>query len=112
MDQVGDDLIHLLHVTSFGSAFVVGPLWFPFFLATVLISRNSRIIPRWITYFAATYGVINLAATAGMFALTGPIKAMNGVITVIIPTDTVAVWLPSLGAWLLVEQAERKLAKV
>ena len=102
VDEVGDEIIHGLHVAAFTAAFILGALWIPFFAAVVLIGRRSGALPRWLIGLAAATCVTNSFAIGAAFSLSGPFNGQNGIVALGGATFLPVTWLFLSSAWLVV----------
>lgn len=79
-DRVSAEIIYTLHVLSFSSAYLLGPIWIPFLGAFVAISVRARLFPTWLNLLAASTIVTNGCAWLVALSLSGPVNGQNGLI--------------------------------
>jgi len=110
--HVSDDIIHALHVVTFASAYLLGPLWIPFFVSLIVISRRANVFPTWMHWFAIYACITNALAWFGCFALTGPLNAMNGLVSLGGPTIGPVPFIAAMAVYLVMEDLPAGLARL
>ncbi|OHU53278.1 hypothetical protein [Mycobacteroides chelonae] len=105
-----DSTIHLLHVCVAVSAALLGPVWIPFTLAALLISRQTDLFPSWFGRLCVAVIVIDLCTVTGVFTLSGPLNGANGIIGAFAGALSPIVWIVGVVAWEVVEWAQHRTA--
>lgn len=100
-----DSVIHALHVCVLVSAALLGPVWVPFAVAALLISRRSGLFPGWLNTLCVVVVVIDLCTLTGVFTLSGPLNGENGLIGAFAGVLSPVVWVGGVVAWEVVEWA-------
>ncbi|WP_405136605.1 hypothetical protein [Nocardia sp. NBC_01388] len=100
-----DSVIHALHVTVLVSAALLGPVWVPFALAALLISRRTGLCPPWFNRLCVVVIVIDLCTLTGVFTLSGPLNGENGLVGAFAGVLSPVVWVGGAIAWEVVEWA-------
>lgn len=112
VDHVSDEMIHALHVVTFASAYMLGPLWIPFFISFVVISRRGNVFPTWLNWFAVFAAITNGLAWFGFVTLTGPLNAMNGLVSLGGPTVGPIPFVVTLGIYLIMQERPAGLSRL
>ncbi|MFF2550536.1 hypothetical protein ACFVUS_06020 [Nocardia sp. NPDC058058] len=100
-----DSIVHALHVVVLVSAAMLGPVWIPFALAALLISRRTGLFPTWLNTVCVVVIVIDLCTLTGVFTLSGPLNGENGLIGAFAGVLSPVVWVGGVVAWEVVEWA-------
>jgi hypothetical protein len=103
-------LTHVLHVAAFTSAFILGPVWTPYFVATYIVSKRTGMLPGWLNKLLVFGGFFNFLAIFGVLSLSGPVNAENGIISLGGPVIGAIPWTLMAGAWVIVTQLEEHVA--
>ncbi|MEV0247447.1 hypothetical protein AB0H76_12715 [Nocardia sp. NPDC050712] len=103
-----DSVIHALHITVAVSAALLGPVWVPFALAALLISRRSGLFPTWFNKLCVVVIVIDLCTITGVFTLSGPLNGANGMVGAFAGVLSPVVWVGGAIAWEVVEWAQHR----
>ncbi|MEV6279688.1 hypothetical protein [Nocardia sp. NPDC051832] len=106
-----DSIIHALHVCIGVSAALLGPVWVPFALAALLISRRSGLFPNWFNKLCVVVIVIDLCTITGVFTLSGPLNGENGLIGAFSGVLSPVVWVGGAIAWEVVEWAQYRAGR-
>ncbi|AMU75769.1 hypothetical protein [Mycobacteroides abscessus] len=101
-----DSTIHLLHVTTLVSAALLGPVWIPYTLAALLISRHTGLFPSWLNKLCVVVIVVDICTITGVFTLSGPLNGENGLIGAFAGVLGPVVWVGGVIAWEVVEWAQ------
>jgi hypothetical protein len=80
-----------VHTAAFVIAAPIAPAGVAFFTAVAVAYFNIAAVPRWLAWGAVIAAVANAGALGGLFSLTGPLNAANGVVGG--PTVPVAAWV-------------------
>lgn len=102
VDEVSDEIIHALHVAAFTSAFVLGALWIPYFVAVARIGLRTGALPTWLIRLAIATAITNSFAIGAAFTLSGPFNGQNGIVALGGATFLPVTWLFLSSAWLVV----------
>lgn len=100
-----DSTIHTLHVAVLVSAALLGPVWVPFALGALLISRRSGLFPAWLNRLCVVVILIDLCTLTGVFTLSGPLNGENGLIGAFSGVLGPIVWVGGVVAWEVVDWA-------
>ncbi|NMN94723.1 hypothetical protein [Antrihabitans stalactiti] len=111
VDHVSDEIVHALHVVTLASAYLLGPLWIPFFISFIVISKRGNVFPSWLNWFAAYTCVTNGLAWFGFLTLTGPLNAMNGLVSLGGPTIGPVPFIVILAVHLVMRELPAGLAR-
>lgn len=106
-----DSTLHALHVAVLVSAALLGPVWMPFSLAALLISRRTGLFPAWLNNVCVIVIVIDLCTLTGVFTLSGPLNGENGLIGAFSGVFGPIVWVGAVIAWEVVEWAQYHVTK-
>jgi hypothetical protein len=101
-----DAIVHALHVAILVSAALLGPVWVPYALGALLISRRSGLFPQWLNRVCVIVIVIDIATITGVFTLSGPLNGENGLIGAFAGVLGPIVWVGAVIAWEVVEWAQ------
>ncbi|MGW4844300.1 hypothetical protein [Nocardia brasiliensis] len=107
-----DQIVHALHVTVLVSAAILGPVWIPFAVAALLISRRSGLFPGWLNVVCVVVVVIDLCTLTGVFTLSGPLNGENGLIGAFSGVLSPVVWVGGVIAWEVVEWAQYRTSRL
>ncbi|GAB2550768.1 hypothetical protein GCM10027167_67090 [Nocardia heshunensis] len=105
-----DSTIHTLHVCVLVSAALLGPVWIPYALAALLISRRSGLFPSWLNRLCVAVVVIDLCTITGVFTLSGPLNGENGLVGAFAGALGPIIWVGGVVAWELVDWARYRVA--
>ncbi|MBN7303123.1 hypothetical protein IUQ79_14555 [Mycobacteroides abscessus subsp. bolletii] len=103
-----DSTIHLLHICVAVSAALLGPVWIPFTLAALLISRRTDLFPSWFGKLCVAVIAIDICTITGVFTLSGPLNGANGLIGAFAGALSPIVWVVGVVAWEVVEWAQHR----
>jgi hypothetical protein len=94
------ETVHAVHTAAFVIAAPVAPAGAAFFAAVAAASFNVAAFPRWLAWGAVLAALANVGALGGLFSLTGPLNAANGIVGG--PAIPVAAWV----VWILLASLE------
>lgn len=100
-----DSIIHALHIVALVSAALLGPVWVPFALAALLISRRTGLFPRWFNHLCVAVIVVDICTITGVFTLSGPLNGENGMIGAFAGVLCPVLWVAGTVAWEFVDWA-------
>lgn len=112
VDHVSDEIVSALHVVTFVSAYLLGVLWLPFFISFVLISRRAKLFPSWLNWLAIFGAFFNGLAVFGFITLSGPLNAMNGVVSLGGPTIGAIPFVIILAIYLILQELPAGLSRL
>jgi hypothetical protein len=96
------DVIHAVHAAAFVLAAPVALAGTAFFAAIAALSLSAAVFPRWLAWGAVVAALANLGALGGIFSLTGPLNAGNGIVGgVAAPILAWVVWALLASVWLI-----------
>lgn len=106
------EIIHALHVVVLVSAAILGPVWIPFALCALLISKRTGLFPSWLNAICVVVIMIDICTLTGVFTLTGPVNGENGLIGAFSGVLGPIVCVGAVIAWEAVDWAQAKLSEV
>ncbi|MFE6861592.1 hypothetical protein [Nocardia sp. NPDC057668] len=107
-----DSIIHALHVVALVSAALLGPVWVPFALAALLISRRSGLFPRWFNRLCVAVILVDICTITGVFTLSGPLNGENGMIGAFAGVLCPVLWVAGTVAWEFVDWARDRASSI
>jgi len=110
--HVPDSTLHALHVVVLVSAALLGPVWIPYTLGALLISRRTGLFPTWLNIVCVLVILMDICIVTGVFTLSGPLNGENGLIGAGFGVIGPIVWVGATVAWELVEWAQYRTSQV
>lgn len=106
--HTSDEILHALHVAVLVSAALLGPVWIPYTLGALLISRRTGLFPSWLHMVSVLVIVIDICTITGVFTLTGPLNGENGLIGAGAGVTGPIIWVGAVIAWETVDWARHR----
>ncbi|MBN7303147.1 hypothetical protein IUQ79_14675 [Mycobacteroides abscessus subsp. bolletii] len=104
--HVSDDIVHALHIVPFASAYILGVVWIPNVVATLLIGSRSGLFPLWLKILGRVTVGADLLALLAATTLNGPLNGVNGLVSFYIPAFVPSAWFILLSVWCALRWAE------
>lgn len=98
-DRISDQALYTLHTLGMVLAAPIAFAGAAYFAALVVFQRRTRLFPAYVSAITSIGVVGNLSAIGGLFTLTGPWNAGNGLLTIGIPFATWFLWYAALPGW-------------
>jgi hypothetical protein len=96
------DVVLGVHAAGFVIAAPVALAGAAFFAAVAALSFGTPVFPRWLSWFAVVAALANVGALGGLFSLTGPLNAGNGVVGgPAVPVVSWVGWILVASLWLM-----------
>lgn len=101
-----DSIIHSFHILLAVSAALLGPVWIPYTLGALLISRRTGLFPSWLNKLCVVVILVDICTITGVFTLSGPLNGANGIIGTFAGGLGPVLWVGGVIAWEVVEWAQ------
>ena len=106
--HVSDEIVHALHIVPFASAYILGVVWIPNVVATLLIGSRAGLFPLWLKALGLVTVGADFLALLAVTTLTGPLNAVNGFVSFYIPAFLPTAWFIMLCVWSVLQWADTR----
>ncbi|MBN7304431.1 hypothetical protein IUQ79_21260 [Mycobacteroides abscessus subsp. bolletii] len=110
--RISDETLYVFHVAGFVIAAPVAFAGMAYFAAIIGLQRVTKMFPTYLVVIAVLAIPGNLCAIGGLFTVSGPFNAANGLIAIGGPMVVWSLWYGALPGWFVRHQTARHVVHI